>query len=71
MNHHVINSYSKKQQRKDPGGHNFILPKCLGEIFMTFGFQSRTFSLGLGYLLNTEMQHRINVSRRRKSRNQS
>ena len=33
---------------------------------MISGFQSRTFGLGLGDLLNAEMQNRINVSRRSK-----
>jgi len=57
--------FSKKQW-KGPGGHNFILPKGLVETLMISGFQSRTFGLGLGDLLNAEMQDRINVSRRGK-----
>ena len=57
--------FSKKQW-KGPGGHNFILPKGLGETLMISGFWSRTFGLGLGDLLNAKMQKRINVSRRGK-----
>ena len=38
---------------------------------MISGFQSRTFELDLGDLLNVEMQHRINVSWRGKNINRS
>ena len=39
-----------RNQRKGPDGHNFILPKGLGETFIISGFQSRNFGLGLGDL---------------------
>ena len=57
--------FSKKLW-KDPDGHNFILPKGLDETLMILGFQSRTFGLDLGDLLNVEIQYRTNISRREK-----
>ena len=48
-------------QWKSPDGHNFILPKDLGETLMITGFQIHSFGLGLGNLLNVGIKHRINV----------